>query len=300
MNIYQLKNDIRIQIRKHKEEGKTIGFVATMGYLHEGHLTLVQEAKRQCDLVVMSIFVNPLQFGPSEDFDRYPRDIKRDRQLAEEAGVDYLFLPTVDEMYKEKPTMAIHITQGTDVLCGASRPGHFNGVAMVVMKLFQIIQPDKAFFGLKDAQQVAVIENMVTTFEVPVEVMGVDTVREKDGLAKSSRNVYLTKQERVLAPKLYEALSAVKKKVEQEPESYSRDEIVKVVKNKLEELPLGDIDYVEALPYPSLEINEQLSGKILIALAYKFAKARLIDNVIVSMERRENEHVTHNDESKTS
>lgn len=181
---------------REKLDGKSVGLVPTMGYLHEGHLSLVEAAKQECDVVVMSIFVNPLQFGPEEDFDRYPRDLERDQRLAREHGVDILFVPQAEEMYPKKPAATVKVTGITEVLCGKSRPGHFDGVATVVMKLFQLVRPRRAYFGQKDAQQVAVIHRMAEDLNVPVEIVACPIVREKDGLAMSSRNVYLTEEER--------------------------------------------------------------------------------------------------------
>ncbi|WP_413380567.1 pantoate--beta-alanine ligase [Alkalihalobacillus sp. 1P02AB] len=279
MRTFRTKKETLTEIGLQKVKGKTIGYVATMGFLHEGHLQLVAKAKEQCDVVVMSIFVNPLQFGPNEDFERYPRDEKRDSELAEKAGVDYLFYPTVEEMYPEEQMMEIRVTQGTDVLCGASRPGHFDGVAVVVMKLFQIVQPNKAFFGLKDAQQVAVIENMVRAFDIPVEVIRCETVREEDGLAKSSRNVYLSDEERKLAPQLYQTLLKGCELVL--GGTTERDQIISFLTSELNGLSLGKLDYTDVLSFPSLKAEKQLTGEVIIALAYQFKQARLIDNVIV-------------------
>src|SRR5690625_201396 len=180
--------------RKHRYQN--IGFVPTMGYLHEGHLSLVRQAKEENDILIMSIFVNPLQFGPNEDFDRYPRDEVRDIELAKKVGVDYLFLPDVDEMYPNELAIEMKIKDRVDVLCGASRPGHFDGVITVLTKLFHIVQPTHAYFGLKDAQQIAVVDTLINDLNFPITLIGVKTKREKDGLALSSRNVYLSDMER--------------------------------------------------------------------------------------------------------
>jgi len=201
-DISQLKE----AIRQYQSEGKSVGFVPTMGFLHEGHLTLADKARQENDAVVMSIFVNPAQFGPNEDFEAYPRNIERDAALAENAGVDILFTPDAHDMYPGEKNVTIHVERRTDVLCGRSREGHFDGVAIVLTKLFNLVQPTRAYFGLKDAQQVAVVDGLISDFFMNIELVAVDTVREEDGLAKSSRNVYLTAEERKEAPKLYQAL----------------------------------------------------------------------------------------------
>lgn len=271
--------EMREQIQAARMQGKRIGIVPTMGYLHEGHLSLVRAAREKCDVVVMSIFVNPLQFGPNEDFDRYPRDLERDRTLAEQAGVDVLFTPDVSEMYPRKILTNISVSNVTNPLCGRSRPGHFDGVATVVMKLFQIVQPDYAFFGQKDAQQVAVVTQMVQDLNVPVQIVPCPIIREADGLAMSSRNVYLTPEERAQALVLSHSLSLAEKWLR---EGVTIEEVRSRVMDIISEKPLAAIDYVEILSYPELEPLEQaVSGTTLIlALAVRFGKTRLIDNWI--------------------
>ncbi|GAE34588.1 pantoate--beta-alanine ligase [Halalkalibacter akibai] len=278
MIIQETIKGIREEVKSARRKKRTVGFVPTMGFLHEGHLSLIQAAKAKHDLVVVSIFVNPLQFGPNEDFDRYPRDFERDEQLAKEAGADVLFYPSVTEMYPKEMPMTIHVTRGTDVLCGASRPGHFDGVATVVMKLFQIVQPDEAFFGQKDAQQVAIIANMIEAFNVPIQLNTCPTIREEDGLAKSSRNVYLTAEERQEAPIIYQTLQYGAKRIQAGEKK--REIILAEMKERLLSAS-GRIDYVEVLSYPSLKQPEQLSGRIILAIAYFYQHARLIDNYIL-------------------
>ncbi len=264
-----------------RREGKTIGYVPTMGFLHEGHLTLINEAKTNNDKVIISIFVNPLQFGPNEDFDAYPRDIERDENLAQNAGVDIIFYPEVGEMYPVELSTKISVTKRVNVLCGKSREGHFDGVATVLMKLFNIIMPDRAYFGLKDAQQVAVVDGVINDYNIPVELVPVGTVREEDGLAKSSRNVYLTKQERREAPELYKSLQiAVQTILDGEK---NLDKVKTEVINAIQEKTSGVIDYVEIYSYPELEDIKEPNGKMIIALAVKFSKARLIDNITFSI-----------------
>ncbi|MCL6588307.1 MAG: pantoate--beta-alanine ligase, partial [Anoxybacillus sp.] len=201
-------------MQTYRMQGKTIGFVPTMGYLHEGHVALMEAARKENDIVVLSIFVNPLQFGPNEDFDRYPRDIARDEKIAKEAGVDVLFYPSVAEMYPHPLRVKVVVTERVDVLCGKSRPGHFDGVATVLTKLFHIVMPTRAYFGMKDAQQVAVVDGLIRDFHFPIELVPVPTVREADGLAKSSRNVYLSEKERKEAPALSAALQKAKAAIE--------------------------------------------------------------------------------------
>ncbi|ABS21585.1 pantoate--beta-alanine ligase [Bacillus cytotoxicus] len=265
-----------------RASGKEIGFVPTMGYLHEGHATLLRQAKKENDIVILSVFVNPLQFGPDEDFDRYPRDIKRDERVAKEAGVDYLFYPSVDEMYPAEQTTKIEVVKRTNVLCGKRRPVHFAGVATVLMKLFHITMPTRAYFGMKDAQQVAVVEGIVSDFHIPVTIVPVEIVREADGLAKSSRNVYLSEQERKEAPHLYRSLCIAKQKIE-EGERHPRN-ITTVVKEYIEANTNGIVDYVDIYAYPALTPLEIIKGRIILAIAVQFKNARLIDNITLTVQ----------------
>ncbi|MGM8365367.1 pantoate--beta-alanine ligase [Virgibacillus sp. W0181] len=254
------------------------GFVPTMGYFHEGHLELMQRAKEENDLLITSIFVNPLQFGPNEDFDRYPRNEERDIQLAQENGVDILFIPSMEEMYPNKMTISLSINDRTNVLCGRSRPGHFNGVITVLTKLFHIIQPDKTYFGLKDAQQVAVVDALIEDLNFPLQLVGLPTVREADGLAKSSRNVNLTPKEREEASSIYKALKYGRKLVvdgEKNPAT-----IIKEVKAIILKETSGAIDYVELLSYPSLNSLKAVDEQVVLAAAVQFKEARLIDNLL--------------------
>jgi len=254
----------------------TIGFVPTMGYLHEGHLSLVEAAKAENDLVVMSIFVNPTQFGPNEDLDRYPRDFERDEALAREAGVDVLFYPTTETMYP-LDMARVTVRTGADVLCGASRPGHFDGVLTVVSKLFNLVRPTRAYFGLKDAQQVALIEGYVRDYFVPVEIRRCAIIREPSGLAKSSRNVYLSDVEKTDASEINRALTDAYDALEDgEP---LRDVMARF-EERLQNIPNSMIDYVEVKDFPTLTEATSASTELLIAVAVQFERARLIDNVI--------------------
>ncbi|WP_114165711.1 pantoate--beta-alanine ligase [Exiguobacterium sp. TNDT2] len=254
----------------------TIGFVPTMGYLHEGHLSLVEAAKSENDFVVMSIFVNPTQFGPNEDLDRYPRDFERDETLAREAGVDVLFYPNTETMYP-LDMARVTVRTGADVLCGASRPGHFDGVLTVVSKLFNLVRPTRAYFGLKDAQQVALIEGYVRDYFVPVVIRRCPIIREESGLAKSSRNVYLSETETSDASDINRALTEAR-------DALAQGEAIQDVKAHLEDrlknIPNSTIDYVEIKDYPTLTEVTSASTELLIAVAVQFERARLIDNVI--------------------
>lgn len=278
MKTVQTTSELQNLIASNK--GKTIGFVPTMGYLHEGHLSLLNEARKENDIVVASIFVNPAQFGPNEDLDRYPRDIEHDTELAENAGVDILFVPTVVEMYPFESGITIQAGDLSTKLCGESRPGHFDGVLKVITKLFHLVQPTNAYFGQKDAQQLAIIETFVNAYNFPVQIVRVPTVREKDGLAKSSRNVFLSEQERADAVHLYKALT-----IATEIWAETKDIHVALAKGKahIEQQTSGKVDYFEALTYPRLQTDLNNSEQVLFATAVFFEKARLIDNIIVEV-----------------
>jgi pantoate--beta-alanine ligase len=284
MKVITAINELQLEISNQKKLSKSIGFVPTMGFLHEGHLTLIKKARKDNDVVVLSIFVNPLQFGPDEDYDSYPRDFDRDRALAESEQVDFLFFPSVEEMYPYTPSIKITVEDRTDVLCGKSRPGHFNGVATVLTKLFNIINPHRAYFGLKDAQQVAVVDGLIKVFNFPIELIPVDIIREQDGLAKSSRNVNLLSDERIQAPVLYKSLQAAKLSIENGERNPQT--IISLISGMIETQTNGQIDYVEVYSYPQLKPLEQLCGTVIIALAVKFSAVRLIDNLIVKIDER--------------
>lgn len=264
-----------------KKEGKTIGFVPTMGYLHEGHLSLLKTARKQNNILVLSIFVNPLQFGLKEDLATYPRDFQRDSKLAGQEGTDFIFHPSAEEMYPSSLSVTARVQDRTDVLCGKSRPGHFDGVATVLAKLFNIIQPDNVYFGMKDAQQVAVVDGLVKDFNFPLEIVPVETVREEDGLAKSSRNIHLLPLERKQAPALFQSLKIAESLI-LEGEKNPR-EVISRVRAHIERNTGGEIDYIEVFSYPNFKELARLEGKIIIAIAVKFTKARLIDNVIITL-----------------
>lgn len=282
MKVITTINEMQNEILKQKELGKSIGFVPTMGFLHEGHLTLISKARKENDVVVVSIFVNPLQFGPKEDFSTYPRDFDRDRALAEGEKVDFLFYPSVKEMYPREPSVKVVVQERTDVLCGKSRPGHFDGVATVITKLFHIIMPTRAYFGKKDAQQVAVIDGLISDFNFPVHLIPVDIVREMDGLAKSSRNVNLLAEEREQAPIIYKSLQTAKKAIDEG--EINPAVLTNMIKELITSESNGEIDYVEILSYPFLKPLEKIEGSLIIAVAVKFSKVRLIDNIMIQID----------------
>ncbi|MFC4302875.1 pantoate--beta-alanine ligase [Cohnella boryungensis] len=284
--IAQLRREIAEYRSARTAGGGTVGFVPTMGYLHEGHASLLRRSAAENGLTVLSIFVNPIQFGAGEDLDKYPRDEERDIRIAGESGTDLVFLPTVDEMYAGRRVTTVTVSEVTDGLCGASRPGHFDGVATVVMKLFNIVQPDRAYFGLKDAQQVAVIERMTQDLNVPVEIVPCPIVREKDGLALSSRNVYLNPQEREQALALSRALSKVEPWI---AEGCNASELTAKLRQEIALSALADIDYAEVVTYPDLAAPEgslplrQMRETFLVALAVRFGRTRLIDNRLLNL-----------------
>lgn len=268
-----------------KKEGKSVGFVPTMGYLHEGHLSLVRTAKKHTDIVMMSIFVNPIQFGPGEDIDKYPRDFKHDEQMAQSAGVDVLFYPSVKDMYPAGYSTYVNVESLTENLCGRSRPGHFKGVATVVAKLFGIMKPDLAYFGQKDAQQAIIIKKMVEDLNMGVEIKVLPTMREADGLAMSSRNTYLSSSEREDAAILYQSLE----KAEYLIKKGERDakKIVKAMESVIKEKPTAKIDYISIVDTKNLKDADVIAGEVLIALAVFVGKTRLIDNIILKLDSKD-------------
>lgn len=265
--------------RTWKAHNKQIGFVPTMGALHDGHLQMVKQSITDNDYTVVSVFVNPLQFGPNEDFDAYPRTIEEDEAQLDALGADYVFYPSVEEMYPKPLELSINVHRMAEVLEGAKRPGHFDGVVTVVNKLFNIIRPDIAYFGKKDAQQLAIIEKMVEEFNHPITIRGMDTIRELDGLAKSSRNIYLTDNERQEAVQLYQSL--LKAKQLYDAGERSSDVIIDEIHTHLTTHTSGTIEEIAVYSYPELIEQTQITGRIFISLAVKFSQARLIDNIIV-------------------
>ncbi len=264
-----------------KLEGKRIGFVPTMGYLHEGHLSLMRIARSKCDVLVASIFVNPTQFAPNEDLDAYPRDFARDEMLCERENVDILFYPSSDDVYPDSFRTEVRVHELGDVLCGASRPTHFAGVTTVVAKLFNIVKPDIAVFGQKDAQQAVIIRRMTADLNFDVQIVLGPIVREADGLAMSSRNKYLSAKERETAPVLYRALSEAKSAIEAGEMTDSED-VIELIRSKI--LSAGDfrIDYIAVADPDSLEPVEKIQGQVLVLIAARIGSTRLIDNILVS------------------
>ncbi len=279
MNICYTIKDVRKQVNDWKREGLTIGFVPTMGYLHEGHRSLMEAANKECDKVVVSIFVNPMQFGPKEDLASYPRDLDKDSKLCEEVGVDLIFHPEPEEMYDNNFCSYVDMNGLTTELCGKSRPTHFRGVQTVVLKLFNIIKADKAYFGQKDAQQLAVIKRMVIDLNVDIEIVGCPIIREEDGLAKSSRNTYLSEEERKAATILNKSLIAGKELI------LNGETDVNVVKEKILSIinseSLAEIDYVDIVDFNNILPIEKIGSSVLVAIAVFVGKTRLIDNFVI-------------------
>lgn len=272
--------EIRAALDTARAGGARVGLVPTMGALHEGHLSLIRAARAETDVVVVSIFVNPTQFGPNEDYDRYPRDLTKDLGLVDQAGGDLIFNPSAEEMYAPDRSTWVEVEGLTEGLCGRSRPGHFRGVCTVVTKLVAICQPERAYFGEKDAQQLAVIQRMVRDLNIRVEIVPCPIVREEDGLAMSSRNVRLTPEARAQAPALHRALQAARAAVEKGERSAAALE--RIVRAVLAEAPLGEIDYVEIVRADDLTAVNTIAGACLIAVAVRFGGVRLIDNVKVT------------------
>ena len=271
-SVHELQNELS------NIKDQTIGYVPTMGFFHEGHLSLMKTAREETDFVVVSIFVNPLQFGPHEDFEQYPRDEEKDLKLAKENGVDLVFLPDVSDMYPNEASITMQVVRRTDVLCGRSRPGHFDGVVTVLTKLFHMIQPDQVYFGMKDAQQVAVVHGLITDLNFPITLVGLPTIREENGLAKSSRNVHLSEEEIFEAQWLNRALTRGFQFVvdgEKDPNI-----IMNKVSQTIKQQTDGKIDYVELLSYPALQEITTINEQVILAVAVQFKHARLIDNLV--------------------
>ena len=273
--------EVRTAVKAWKKQGLTVGFVPTMGYLHEGHQSLIDAAVAQNDKVVVSIFVNPMQFGPTEDLEQYPRDLERDRNLCKAAGAALIFHPEPEEMYGKNFCSFVDMTGLTEGLCGKSRPVHFRGVCTVVTKLLNIVQPDRAYFGQKDAQQLAVIRRMVEDLNMDVTIVGCPIIREPDGLAKSSRNTYLSPEERQAALVLSRALKAGKEKLEQGVRE--ADLLLDTMREIICQEPMAKIDYVELVDAETLQPINRVDREILVALAVFVGKTRLIDNFIFTI-----------------
>jgi pantoate--beta-alanine ligase len=279
MRVIKTITQLRKVLDKVRGNGQKIGFVPTMGYFHKGHLSLVRQSRKECDMTVVSIYVNPKQFGPKEDFSHYPRDIKRDAAMIDKENIDILFIPSDNVIYPNRYLTYIDVEKISNRLCGKSRSGHFKGVATVVAKLLNMVQPDVMFLGQKDAQQVTVLSKMITDLNFPVFIRVAPTVRENDGLAMSSRNVYLTPIERLQAPVLYRALKCALMRIQAGERRASR--ITGIINQTITQGSHGKIQYVACVDADTLEPLKILKGKVLIALGVFFGKTRLIDNVIV-------------------
>lgn len=273
--------EVREIVSRIRGGGERIGFVPTMGALHEGHMSLINLARSRTDFVVTSIFVNPKQFGPKEDYSRYPRDFERDGALMQEGGCDLLFLPSATDMYSPGDRTRVHVEGVTEFLCGASRPGHFNGVALIVAKLFNIVLPDEAYFGQKDAQQAVVIQRMAADLDFPVRIVIGPTVREADGLAMSSRNAYLSTGERSKALALHAALTDAQRAIEEG----ERD--AAVIRSAMNRIMAGagiEVEYAEVVDAKTMRPRERIDGTVLLAVAGRLGGARLIDNVALMVD----------------
>lgn len=278
MEVVETLNSMKQSVYSFKRDGKRIGFVPTMGYLHQGHTSLIKRAREENDIVVVSIFVNPLQFGENEDFDRYPRDFERDRSLCRENSVDVIFYPPYKDMYPDGFKTYVEVKELSDVLCGKYRPGHFRGVATVVAKLFNIVQPDRAYFGRKDYQQLKIIQRMVEDLNFPVEIVGCETVREPDGLAMSSRNKYLSPEERESAIYISKALFRVKDAFDKNTKDVK--DLVNIGLEVLRQAPLvKQIQYFEVVDGESLKPKDYANKGDIVATAVIIGNTRLIDNV---------------------
>ncbi|HIV17364.1 MAG TPA: pantoate--beta-alanine ligase [Candidatus Alectryocaccobium stercorigallinarum] len=278
MKLVKTIKEVKEYVRAWKKEGLSVGLVPTMGYLHEGHKSLIDRAVAENDRVIVSDFVNPIQFGPNEDLASYPRDINADMALCEKAGADLLFNPEVSEMYADNFTSFVDTTGVTEELCGKSRPIHFRGVCTVVNKLFNISEADRAYFGQKDAQQLAVVRRMVRDLNMNIEIIGCPIIREADGLAKSSRNTYLSPQERKAALILSKAIFAGEKMVKDGEKD--GEKVLKAMKDMISSEPLARIDYVEMVKWDTIEIHHTVDCPVLVAMAVFIGKTRLIDNFI--------------------
>lgn len=281
MKIVKTVDEVRAQVKEWRKEGLSVGLVPTMGYLHEGHQSLIKKSVEQNDRTVVSVFVNPMQFGPTEDLESYPRDLEADAKLVESTGGDLIFNPEPEEMYKDGFCSFVNMTGLPDALCGLTRPVHFKGVCTVVNKLFNIVKPDRAYFGEKDAQQLAIIMRMVKDLNMDIEIVGCPIIREADGLAKSSRNVYLTPEERKAAVILSKSVALGKKMVAEGEKDAKK--IVTAMKELINSEPLATIDYVEMVDMDTMKAIDEVKGHVLCAMAVKFGKARLIDNFIETL-----------------
>jgi pantoate--beta-alanine ligase len=283
MEVAKTIESVRSLVKTVRSEGKKVGLVPTMGALHIGHISLIEAAARDCDHVAVSIFVNPTQFGPDEDFEKYPRPLEADLKICRRAGVDVVFAPAADVIYPGENLTWVSVEKLTEPMCGRSRPGHFRGVTTICAKLFNIVTPDAAYFGQKDAQQAIVIRRMVADLNMPLEIVICPTIREASGLAVSSRNQYLSAQQKKDAAKIYQSLQECRRMIETGTTETQR--IVARMQEILQQVPSMEIEYISIVDAETLESIEQIAGKILVAVAVKLGPARLIDNIMVDTGR---------------
>lgn len=281
MKVAKTIEAVRSLVKAARSEGSKIGLVPTMGALHVGHISLIDAAVKDCDFVVVSIFVNPTQFCPGEDFEKYPRPMEADLEICRKAGVDVVFAPAPKEMYPAENLVWVNVEKLTEPLCGRSRPGHFRGVTTVCAKLFNIIAPDAAYFGQKDAQQAIVIRRMVADLNMPLEIVICPTVREPNGLAVSSRNQYLSEQQKKDAANLYKSLQECRRLID--TGTTETHQIIAGMRKILQQIPSGKIEYVSIVDAETLESIEEIAGKVLAAVAVRIGPARLIDNILVDL-----------------
>jgi len=273
--------EVRSFVKEKKKDGLSVGFVPTMGYLHEGHASLLKESTRENDITILSIYVNPTQFGPNEDLSSYPRDMERDCKIAEEEGVDLVFTPTDDILYPDNYKTYVYVEGLTNTLCGRSRPTHFRGVTTIVTKLFNIVAPHNAYFGQKDAQQYFILKRMASDLNMDLTLKSCPIIREKDGLAKSSRNVYLNKNERDQAIILNKSLDQAVKNIEDGERKSAK--IIEGIRSTIASKNLAEIDYVEIVNSETMQQIDEIKNKVLVAIAVKFGNTRLIDNRILEV-----------------
>lgn len=284
MKVAKTIESVRNLVKAARSKGKIIGFVPTMGALHIGHISLIEAAAKKCDFVVVSIFVNPTQFGPGEDFEKYPRPLKADLEICRKAGVDMVFAPSPQQMYPGENLTWVNVEKLTEQLCGQFRPGHFSGVTTVCAKLFNIVAPDIAFFGQKDAQQAIVIKRMVADLNMPLKIVVCPTVRQADGLAVSSRNQYLTRQQKKNAPLIYKSLQKCQKLIEDGVADSKT--IINQMRKILQQAPSIKIEYISIVDADTLQELKKITGKVLTAVAVKIGSTRLIDNILVDVNKR--------------
>jgi pantoate--beta-alanine ligase len=284
MEVVKSTESARVLVRAVRSAGKKVGFVPTMGALHVGHISLIEKAVKECDFVVVSIFVNPTQFGEGEDFEKYPRPLEADLDICRKGGVDVVFVPTPEQMYPTENITWVTVEKLTETLCGESRPGHFRGVATVCAKLFNIVGPDVAYFGQKDGQQVVVIKRMVADLNIPVEIVVCPTVREDSGLAVSSRNKYLTEKQKKDATLIYKSLQQCLEMIESG--TTNTGTITAEMRQILSQAPSIQIEYVSIVDAESLQKLDKIAGKVLVAVAVRIGAARLIDNIVVDIRQQ--------------